>query len=94
VIIEYLIKRIRKGDRHVREDESPACQRVSAYDENMVIHFHRYSCMPSVESLRSYLEISERLNQPLWLGETGESIPEWFAALYPLAVSLDIGYNL
>jgi endoglucanase len=64
------------------------------YDENMVIHFHRYSCMPSVESLRSYLEISERLNQPLWLGETGESIPEWFAALYPLAVSLDIGYNL
>ncbi|BBI31985.1 glycoside hydrolase family 5 protein [Cohnella abietis] len=64
------------------------------YDDNMVIHFHRYACMPSVESLREYLEVSERLDQPLWLGETGESIPEWYAALYPLAVSLDIGYNL
>jgi len=64
------------------------------YDENMVIHFHRYACMPSVESLSDYLETAERLNQPLWLGETGENVPEWYAALYPLAVSLGIGYNL
>ncbi|RXZ82908.1 glycoside hydrolase [Paenibacillaceae bacterium] len=64
------------------------------YDENMVIHFHRYACMPGMESLREYVAVSERLNQPLWLGETGESYPEWYAALYPLSVSLDIGYNL
>uniref|UniRef100_UPI0005938DC1 glycoside hydrolase family 5 protein n=1 Tax=Gorillibacterium massiliense TaxID=1280390 RepID=UPI0005938DC1 len=64
------------------------------FDENMVIHFHRYACMPGIEAYQPYLEVSERLNQPLWLGETGENSLEWFAAMYPLAVSLDIGYNL
>ncbi|WP_438431599.1 glycoside hydrolase family 5 protein [Gorillibacterium sp. sgz500922] len=64
------------------------------YDDNMVVHFHRYACMPGIEAYRTYLEVSERLNQPLWLGETGENRTEWFAAMYPLAVSLGIGFNL
>ncbi|MBQ4898708.1 cellulase family glycosylhydrolase [Paenibacillus sp. Marseille-P2973] len=64
------------------------------YDPNMVIHFHRYACMPGKEAYDEYLELSESLNQPLWLGETGENDLEWFAAMYPLAVSLGIGYNL
>ena len=38
------------------------------YDDNMVIHFHRYGCPPDISSLREYLEVSERLNLPLWLG--------------------------
>ncbi|NLU51314.1 MAG: glycoside hydrolase family 5 protein [Clostridiaceae bacterium] len=64
------------------------------YDENSLIHFHRYACLPGLESFRPYLEISKRLNLPLWLGETGENIVEWYAAMYPLSVSLGIGYNL
>ncbi|WP_410769547.1 glycoside hydrolase family 5 protein [Fontibacillus sp. BL9] len=64
------------------------------YDPNMVIHFHRYACMPGKEAYDEYLELSERLDQPVWLGETGENDLEWFAAMYPLAVSLGIGYNL
>ncbi|RCX21597.1 cellulase (glycosyl hydrolase family 5) [Fontibacillus phaseoli] len=64
------------------------------YDSNMVIHFHRYACMPGKEAYEEYLELSDRLDQPLWLGETGENDLEWFAAMYPLAVSLGIGYNL
>ncbi|MFC3748250.1 glycoside hydrolase family 5 protein [Paenibacillus sp. GCM10012306] len=64
------------------------------YDDNMVIHFHRYACMPGIEAFQEFLDTSKRLNQPLWLGETGENYPEWFAAMYPLAVSVGIGYNL
>ncbi|MEF2965430.1 cellulase family glycosylhydrolase [Paenibacillus sp. M1] len=64
------------------------------YDPNMVIHFHRYACMPGREAYDEYLKLSERLDQPLWLGESGENDLEWFAAMYPLAVSLGIGYNL
>jgi len=64
------------------------------YDDNMVIHFHRYACMPGIESFKPYLEISEKLDVPLWLGETGENMVEWYAAMYPLSVSLGIGYNL
>jgi len=64
------------------------------YDDNMVIHFHRYSCVPSIESYQEYINVSKRLDAPLWLGETGENITEWYSAMYPLAVSLGIGYNL
>lgn len=64
------------------------------YDENMVIHFHRYGCYPTLDSYKEFLEVSERLNAPLWLGETGENYVEWFTAMYPLAVDLGIGYNL
>lgn len=64
------------------------------YDENMVIHFHRYGCVPSLESYQEFLEVSKRLDAPLWLGETAENVVEWYTAMFPLAVSLGIGYNL
>ena len=64
------------------------------YDDNMVIHFHRYACVPSIESYQTYLDVSKRIDAPLWLGETAENVSEWYTAMFPLAVSLGIGYNL
>ncbi len=64
------------------------------YDDNVIIHFHRYACMPGIESLKPYLEARTKFNAPLWLGETGENVLEWYAAMYPLNVALGIGYNL
>lgn len=64
------------------------------YDDNMVVHFHRYACYPEIGSFYEFLEVSERLNVPLWLGETGENLNEWYTAIYPLAAELNIGYNL
>ncbi|WP_276352257.1 glycoside hydrolase family 5 protein [Cohnella caldifontis] len=64
------------------------------YDGNMVIHFHRYACLPEIASLKEFIELSERWNVPLWLGETGENVPEWYAAFYPLSLQLNIGINL
>ena len=64
------------------------------YDENMVIHFHRYAVMPDIGAYRAFLELSQRWNKPLWLGESGENTPEWFAALYPLGAKLGVGYNV
>ena len=64
------------------------------YDEKMVIHFHRYGCQPDISCYQEFMEISQRLDCPLWLGETGENVTEWFTAMYPLAAELSIGYNL
>jgi len=64
------------------------------YDDNMAIHFHRYGCLPDMSSFREYLDVSENLNLPLWLGESGENKLEWFSAMYPLSADLGIGYNL
>ncbi len=64
------------------------------YDDNMVIHFHRYGCVPSQESYQEFLDAGARIDAPLWLGETGENCPEWYAAMYPMAASLGFGYNV
>ncbi|MDF2700548.1 MAG: glycoside hydrolase [Haloplasmataceae bacterium] len=64
------------------------------YDDNMVIHFHRYACLPDRSALTEWIELSNNLDVPLWLGETGENLNEWYTAFYPLSVSLGIGYNL
>ncbi len=64
------------------------------YDPKMVIHFHRYACIPDIECYRPFLEASQRWNAPLWLGETGENALEWFSAMYPMAAQLGIGFNL
>lgn len=64
------------------------------YDDNMVIHFHRYACMPDIAAYEKFIELSDQFDLPLWLGETGENLIGWFTAMYPLAVSLNFGYNL
>ena len=64
------------------------------YDPKMVIHFHRYGCAPDISAFQPWLELSEKLNVPLWLGETGENTMEWFSAMMPMAASLNIGVNM
>lgn len=64
------------------------------YDPKMVIHFHRYGCAPDITAFQPWLDLSEKLNVPLWLGETGENTMEWFSAMMPLAASLNIGINM
>lgn len=64
------------------------------YDPKMILHFHRYGCAPDEKAFAPFIEASERLNVPLWLGETGENTMEWFSAMMPLSASLDIGINL
>ncbi len=64
------------------------------YDDRMVLHFHRYGTFPDKKCLEKYIETGKRWNIPLWLGETGENLPEWYAALYPLCEELGISYNI
>ena len=64
------------------------------WDDNMVLHFHRYAEPPDIDCLKRYLEAGERLALPIWMGETGENKNTWYAALYPLAQALQIGFNI
>ena len=64
------------------------------YDDNYVIHFHRYANHPDKASFDEFLEASEKWNVPLWLGETGENKHEWFSAYYKICENYNIGYNL
>ena len=64
------------------------------YDEKMIIHFHGYAFVPDVLRFEPWARLSEKVQSPLWLGETGENDPEWFTAVYPVAAQLGVGYNL
>ena len=97
---ERCIRRIRAtGDGHLVTLEghhwaSDPAIFTHSYDPQMVIHFHRYWCPPDMTAFEPWLALSDRLNAPLWLGETGENTIEWFNAMIPLALSLDIGVNM
>lgn len=94
------IKEIRKIDkRHMFSIESHywASQAnffTEVFDENMCAHFHRYWCQPNITQYREFLDVREKLGIALYLGETGENTNEWFSAMYPLGLSLDIGVNV
>ena len=97
---EKAIARIRAtGDNHIVTLEGHHWATETAifthsYDPQMVIHFHRYWCPPDMTAFETWLALSEKLNAPLWLGETGENTIEWFNAMIPLALSLNIGVNM
>ena len=97
---ERCIERIRSVDkRHIVTLESHHWATEPGffnrvYDPQMVIHFHRYWCPPDMTAFEPWLALSERLNAPLWLGETGENTIEWFNTMIPLALKLNIGVNM
>jgi hypothetical protein len=63
------------------------------FDENMCIHFHRYWNAPDTSLLVEYIKASERLNVPLWLGETGENSLEWYTTMFFMLDQHDISWN-
>ena len=64
------------------------------YDDNVCYHFHRYWCPPRKKLLDAFLDVRERMNKPLYLGESGENSNTWYAAMYPLCADFGIGYNI
>lgn len=64
------------------------------FDHNMCAHFHRYWCPPTYFVYKEFLDKRDEMDMTLYLGESGENSTEWFAAMYPLAAELGIGYNI
>ncbi len=95
-----LIERIRQIDnRHMLSLECPQWSSRpdifdEFYDDNINIHFHRYWLPPTQDAYTRYLEVQNTANCPLYLGETGENHPDWFAAMYALSLENNIGYNI
>lgn len=68
---------------------------VKRFDDNMAIHFHLYGWIggwPELKPFQGFLDVSEKLDQPLWIGETGENLNEWYTAMFQLMADLGIGY--
>ena len=67
--------------------------RSEAEENRVVLQFHKYWSVPDADSLQPFLACAERLNAPLYLGESGENNLNWYTMIFPLCERLGIGWN-
>lgn len=65
---------------------------IPIWDKNMVFSFHKYWNYNDDETLKFALDLREKHNMPIWLGETGENSNVWFTELIQLLDKHNIGY--
>jgi aryl-phospho-beta-D-glucosidase BglC (GH1 family) len=63
------------------------------WDKNMAYSFHKYWNPTTVETIQKYLDMREKYNVPLWMGESGENNNEWFKAAVNLFETNNIGWS-
>jgi endoglucanase len=62
------------------------------WDDNLVMSFHKYGNFNNTESIKRFLQLRDKFNIPLWLGESGENSNTWFTEAIGLAENNDIGW--
>ena len=65
---------------------------LPAWDNNMVLSFHKYWNYNDQNSIGHILKAREEYNIPVWLGETGENSNVWFTEAIRLLESNNIGW--
>lgn len=62
------------------------------WDNNLVMSFHKYGNFNNTGSISRFLELRDKYNIPLWLGESGENYNTWFTEAIALAEKNGIGW--
>jgi len=63
------------------------------WDDNLVLSFHKYWNPNTDAAIKGPLELREKYNIPLWLGESGENNNTWYRECIQLVESHDIGWS-
>src|SRR5258708_887001 len=66
---------------------------LPAWDDNMVLSFHKYGNFNTETAIRSFLDLREKYNIPLWMGESGENSNTWYTEAIHLVETHDIGWS-
>ncbi|WP_299758365.1 cellulase family glycosylhydrolase [uncultured Pontibacter sp.] len=66
---------------------------LPTWDDNVVLSFHKYWNYNDQESIQGSLNLRDKYNVPLWLGETGENSNVWFTQAISLAEKNGIGWS-
>lgn len=64
-----------------------------AWDNNMAYSFHKYWNENTTSAIQSFLDLRNKTNCPLWLGESGENSNQWFTDCIALMKANDIGWS-
>lgn len=63
------------------------------WDNNLVISFHKYGNFSTKATIQNFLDLRDKYNVPLWLGESGENSNTWFTNTIRLMEDNDIGWS-
>lgn len=63
------------------------------WDSNMSFSFHKYWNPNNVESIQKFLDLREKYDVPLWMGESGENSNQWFVESITLFEKNHIGWS-
>ena len=66
---------------------------LPTWDKNMTVSFHKYWNKNDVASIQKYLDIRNKYDVPLWLGESGENNNQWYRDAIQLVEDHDIGWS-
>jgi endoglucanase len=66
---------------------------LPAWDNNLVLSFHKYWNPNTDDAIRRFLDLRDKYNIPLWLGESGENDDKWFHDAVRLVEGHDIGWS-
>jgi endoglucanase len=62
------------------------------FDSNVAYTFHKYWTAPDESVLQQYIELRERYDVPIWMGESGENTDEWIAQFAKSLEKNNIGW--
>jgi Endoglucanase len=63
------------------------------FDKKMMYTCHRYWCDTTQSSIQDFLDFRQKVNLPLYMGETGENKDEWVTAFRKLLENNNIGWH-
>lgn len=63
------------------------------FDAKMMYTCHRYWCDPTEEKIKDFLDFREKVNLPLYMGETGENTNEWIKTFRIMLGNNNIGWT-
>ncbi len=62
------------------------------FDKNLAYTFHRYWMPPEQKEIQDIIDLREKFNSPIWLGESGENKNEWIESFRSLLEENNIGW--
>jgi len=63
------------------------------FDANMLYTCHRYWCDTLQSNIRDFLDFRNKVNRPLYMGETGENKDQWIGGFRRLLEQNNIGWT-
>lgn len=65
----------------------------TSFDVNVMYTCHRYGGEPTAEAIKDYIDFRDKVNRPMYMGETGHNTDEWMLSFRKTMEDNNIGWH-